>query len=140
MSDQAVLLPKLCTLRGVILAKGQLGHSYNFWTTGCAICLWTIFRGCPEAMGWCRNEMLSYFFNSGIYLSNTIKYFFCNIIHGLTIAFGLFWSKSSRHTQFFWWGQPLQPQGCQKIFMNFQIIQFDYFCWNNFAPALTQPP
>ena len=41
--------------------------------TGCAICLWTIFRGCPEVMGWCRNKMLSYFFNSGIYLSNSFK-------------------------------------------------------------------
>ena len=44
--------------------------SYN---TGCAICLWTIFRGCPEVIGWCRNKIVSYFFNSGIYLSNTIK-------------------------------------------------------------------
>ena len=25
---------------------------------------------------------------------------FCNISHGLTTAFGLFWSKSSRHAQF----------------------------------------
>jgi hypothetical protein len=23
---------------------------------------------------------------------------------------------------------PLQPQGCQKIFTDFQIIQCDYFC------------
>ena len=30
MSDQAVLLPKWCTPRGIILAKGQHGHSYNF--------------------------------------------------------------------------------------------------------------
>ena len=28
----------------------------------------------------------------------------------------------------------------RNFFMDFQIIQFDYFCWNNFAPALTQPP
>ena len=32
MSDQAVLLPKRCTPRGIILAKGQLGHSYTFST------------------------------------------------------------------------------------------------------------
>ena len=30
MSDQAVLLPKWCTPRGIILAKGQVGHSYTF--------------------------------------------------------------------------------------------------------------
>ena len=31
MSGQAVLLPKLCTDWRIILAKGQLGHSYTFW-------------------------------------------------------------------------------------------------------------
>ena len=30
MSDQTVFLPKWCTPRGIILAKGQLGHSYTF--------------------------------------------------------------------------------------------------------------
>ena len=29
MSDQTVLLPKWCTPRGIILAKGQLGPSHN---------------------------------------------------------------------------------------------------------------
>ena len=32
MSDQTVLLPKWCTPRGIILAKGQLGHFYTFAT------------------------------------------------------------------------------------------------------------
>ena len=32
MSDQAVLLLKWCTHRGINLVKGQLGHSYTFWT------------------------------------------------------------------------------------------------------------
>ena len=32
MSDQAVLLPNWFTHGGITLAKGQLGHSYNFWT------------------------------------------------------------------------------------------------------------
>ena len=31
MSDQAVLLPKWCAPRGIILGKGQLGHSHTFW-------------------------------------------------------------------------------------------------------------
>ena len=31
-SDQTVLLPKWCTHRGIILAKGQLCHSFTFWT------------------------------------------------------------------------------------------------------------
>ena len=32
MSDQAVLLPKWFSHGGIILAKGQLDHSYTFWT------------------------------------------------------------------------------------------------------------
>ena len=32
MSDQAVLLPKLVSQGGIILAKGWLDHSYTFWT------------------------------------------------------------------------------------------------------------
>ena len=32
MSDQAVLLPKWFSNRGIILAKGQLDHRYNFRT------------------------------------------------------------------------------------------------------------
>ena len=31
-SDQALLLPKWFTHKGITLAKGQLGHSYTFWT------------------------------------------------------------------------------------------------------------
>ena len=27
----------------------------------------------------------------------------------------------------------------KKNSFHFQIIQYDYFCWNNFTPALTQP-
>ena len=30
MRDQAVILPKWLTLMGIILAKGQLDHLYNF--------------------------------------------------------------------------------------------------------------
>ena len=32
MSDQAGILPKWFSNRGIILAKGQLDHSYTFWT------------------------------------------------------------------------------------------------------------
>ena len=32
MNDQGVLLPKWFTHRGITLAKGQLGHTYTFWT------------------------------------------------------------------------------------------------------------
>ena len=32
MSDQAVLLPKWSPQKRIILAKGQLDHSYTFWT------------------------------------------------------------------------------------------------------------
>ena len=32
MSDQAGILPKWFFHWGIILAKGQLGHSYTFWT------------------------------------------------------------------------------------------------------------
>ena len=32
MSDQTVLLPKWFSHGGIILAKGQLDHSYTFWT------------------------------------------------------------------------------------------------------------
>ena len=32
MSDQSVILPKWFTHGGITLAKGQLGHSYTFWT------------------------------------------------------------------------------------------------------------
>ena len=32
MSDQTVLLPKLFSHGGIILAKGQLDHSCTFWT------------------------------------------------------------------------------------------------------------
>ena len=31
MSDQAGILPKWFSNRGIILAKGQLDHSYTFW-------------------------------------------------------------------------------------------------------------
>ena len=32
MSDQAGILPKWFSSQGIILAKGQLNHSYTFWT------------------------------------------------------------------------------------------------------------
>ena len=32
MRDHTVLLSKWCTPRGIILAKGQFGHSYTFGT------------------------------------------------------------------------------------------------------------
>ena len=32
MSDQAGILPKWFSNWGIILAEGQLGHSYTFWT------------------------------------------------------------------------------------------------------------
>ena len=32
MSDQPVILPKWFSYEGILLAKGQLDHSYTFWT------------------------------------------------------------------------------------------------------------
>ena len=97
------------------------------YSTGCAICLWTIFRGCPEAMGWCRNEMLSYFYNSGIYLSNTTKKFFVTSAMASLQPLAFFGQKAADTHSFFGEDSLYSLKAVRKflwIFKSFSLIIF----------------
>ena len=70
MSDQAILLPKLSPHWRIILAKGQLDHSYTFWTMANYTCYTStkfadshiIFFSWSDFLSWsigvCRTDQL----------------------------------------------------------------------------------